>query len=113
MEETATNIYLPSPLQGLIGPDFSQTNNSSPGNPNKLNSNVIWITGEFFGVQRARDMLFQVSLSKVCQNRSFPGLRLLKRVVEQTSTLSGHRDFTSQARLDGHRTLGGSKDSGT
>lgn len=66
MEETATNIYMPSPLQGLIGPDFGQPTNSPPGSPNKLSPNVIWITGEFFGVQRARDMLFQVSLSKVC-----------------------------------------------
>ena len=27
--------------------------------------NLIFITGEFFGVQRARDMLFQVSIHKV------------------------------------------------
>lgn len=27
--------------------------------------NTIWITGEFFGVQRARDMLFQMHLNKV------------------------------------------------
>ncbi|THH02477.1 hypothetical protein EW026_g398 [Hermanssonia centrifuga] len=65
MEETATNIYMPSPLQGLIGPDFGQPANASPpGTANKLNPNFIWITGEFFGVQRARDMLFQVSLGK-------------------------------------------------
>ncbi|KAF5377605.1 hypothetical protein D9615_005198 [Tricholomella constricta] len=57
-EETATNIYLPSPLQGLMGPELA----SSAGN--YRNSNVIWITGEFFGVQRARDMLFQVSVNK-------------------------------------------------
>jgi hypothetical protein len=30
---------------------------------NALNS--IWITGEFFGVQRARDMLYQLSMHKV------------------------------------------------
>ncbi|KAJ6604416.1 cytoplasmic protein [Mycena vulgaris] len=57
-EETATNIYFPSPLQGLIGPEHD-----SPA-PNSRNGNVIWITGEFFGVQRARDMLFQVSVNK-------------------------------------------------
>ncbi|KAG5648158.1 hypothetical protein DXG03_006112 [Asterophora parasitica] len=57
-EETATNIYLPSPLQGLMGPELG----SSVGN--FRNSNVIWITGEFFGVQRARDMLYQVSVNK-------------------------------------------------
>lgn len=66
MEETATNIYMPSPLQGLVGPEFGQVSGTNPaGAPNKLNPNVIWITGEFFGVQRARDMLFQVSMSKV------------------------------------------------
>ncbi|KAJ3537324.1 hypothetical protein NM688_g6707 [Phlebia brevispora] len=64
MEETATNVYMPSPLQGLIGPNFGQQANSSPSTPNKLNPNIIWITGEFFGVQRARDMLFQVSMGK-------------------------------------------------
>ncbi|KAG6845670.1 hypothetical protein H0H87_005877 [Tephrocybe sp. NHM501043] len=57
-EETATNIYFPSPLQGLMGPELA----TSAGN--FRNANVIWITGEFFGVQRARDMLYQVSVSK-------------------------------------------------
>lgn len=71
MEETATNIYMPSPLQGLIGADFGQPSNATPNAPpNKLNPNVIWITGEFFGVQRARDMLFQVSMSKVSVQNS-------------------------------------------
>ncbi|KDQ13625.1 hypothetical protein BOTBODRAFT_111266 [Botryobasidium botryosum FD-172 SS1] len=50
-EETATNVYFPNPLQPLLG-----------GPPQ--NANVIWITGEFFGVQRARDMLFQLSMHK-------------------------------------------------
>ncbi|KAJ7293343.1 cytoplasmic protein [Mycena rebaudengoi] len=59
-EETATNIYFPSPLQGLLGAD---SGSDSP-TPNSRNGNVIWITGEFFGVQRARDMLFQVSVNK-------------------------------------------------
>ncbi|KAJ7597282.1 cytoplasmic protein [Mycena floridula] len=57
-EETATNIYLPSPLQGLVGADISTTSNAA------RNNGAIWITGEFFGVQRARDMLFQVSVNK-------------------------------------------------
>ena len=60
-EETATNIYYPSPLQDLLGPDA----NAGPSAATR-NSHIIWITGEFFGVQRARDMLFQVSLNKVC-----------------------------------------------
>ena len=67
MEETATNIYMPSTLQGLVGPEFGQASNANPGGtPSKLNPNVIWITGEFFGVQRARDMLYQVAHTKVC-----------------------------------------------
>jgi len=57
-EETATNIYFPSPLQGVFASDPTGTLGPS--------TNTIWITGEFFGVQRARDMLFQVSLNKVC-----------------------------------------------
>ncbi|KAJ7932640.1 cytoplasmic protein [Mycena leptocephala] len=60
-EETATNIYFPSPLQGLIGPEHPGADSQGP---NARNGNVIWITGEFFGVQRARDMLFQVSVNK-------------------------------------------------
>ena len=32
---------------------------------NRFNRNAIWITGEFFGVQRARDMLYKISLQKV------------------------------------------------
>lgn len=66
-EETATNIYFPSPLQGLVGPDISNsiTTSSSNGTPLRQDHNAIWITGEFFGVQRARDMLFQVSVNKV------------------------------------------------
>jgi hypothetical protein len=65
-EETATNIYFPSPLQGLVGPEIS-----SPAAVNSINGtplhekNMIWITGEFLGVQRARDMLFQISVTKV------------------------------------------------
>lgn len=64
-EETATNIYYPSPLQGLVGPDIANMSAvpSSPGNP-RLNKNAVWITGEFFGVQRARDMLLQMALNK-------------------------------------------------
>ncbi|GBE78141.1 hypothetical protein BKA93DRAFT_733553 [Sparassis latifolia] len=63
-EETATNVYFPSPLQGLLGLDYAAANASSPGQQNKTNPNIIRITGEFFGVQRARDMLFQVSMTK-------------------------------------------------
>ena len=65
-EETATNIYLPSPLQGLVGPDAA-TVTIGPGNSLRQNKSTVWISGEFFGVQRSRDMLLQLSLNKVRQ----------------------------------------------
>ncbi|KAG8962957.1 hypothetical protein FRC03_003574 [Tulasnella sp. 419] len=62
-EETATNIYFPTPLRDLVGgpsaPPLMQNGTSA-----RMNRNVIWITGEFFGVQRARDMLFQAAHTK-------------------------------------------------
>ncbi|KAH9820857.1 hypothetical protein DFH28DRAFT_637662 [Melampsora americana] len=56
-EETSTNIYFPSALSGggILG-----TRNSLLISK----QNMIFITGEYFGVQRAREMLFQVSLHK-------------------------------------------------
>ncbi|KDQ63869.1 hypothetical protein JAAARDRAFT_119390 [Jaapia argillacea MUCL 33604] len=63
-EETATNIYMPNPLQGLVGSDLGLMTAGLQGSGNPNSPNVIWITGEFFGVQRARDMLFQVSMNK-------------------------------------------------
>ncbi|GAA6005062.1 uncharacterized protein JCM10292_005547 [Rhodotorula paludigena] len=54
-EETATNIYFPTPMSGILG----QKNLNLVAK-----QNLIFLTGEFFGVQRARDMLFQVSLHK-------------------------------------------------
>ncbi|KAI0271529.1 hypothetical protein BC834DRAFT_447963 [Gloeopeniophorella convolvens] len=63
-EETATNIYFPSPLQGLVGPDIATSVTVGPGSALRQNKNSVWITGEFFGVQRARDMLLQLSLNK-------------------------------------------------
>lgn len=62
-EETATNIYFPTPMSGILG----QKNLNLVAK-----QNLIFLTGEFFGVQRARDMLFQVSLHKV---RVFLSLR--------------------------------------
>lgn len=56
-EETSTNIYFPSALSGggILG----------TRNPLLISKqNMIFITGEYFGVQRAREMLFQVSLHK-------------------------------------------------
>ncbi|PPR01173.1 hypothetical protein CVT24_006049 [Panaeolus cyanescens] len=59
-EDTATNIYYPSPLQDITGHDLNSANPSSAAR----NNHIIWITGEFFGVQRARDMLYQLSATK-------------------------------------------------
>ncbi|WWD20688.1 hypothetical protein CI109_105164 [Kwoniella shandongensis] len=58
-EETATNIYYPTPLVGVLNPP-------QPGQQQGIlgKSNQIWITGEFFGVQRARDMLLNVAIQK-------------------------------------------------
>lgn len=64
-QETSTNIYLPNPLHGLVGPKGTgMAAPSAPGTPAKQDANVVWITGEFYGVQRARDMLNQVSAHK-------------------------------------------------
>nr|XP_018259640.1 cytoplasmic protein [Kwoniella dejecticola CBS 10117]OBR81798.1 cytoplasmic protein [Kwoniella dejecticola CBS 10117] len=60
-EETATNIYYPTPLVGVLNPP-------QPGQQQEQGklgkANQIWITGEFFGVQRARDMLLNVAVQK-------------------------------------------------
>lgn len=96
-EETATNIYMPSPLQGLVGPDISATSGAA------LNLGTIWITGEFFGVQRARDMLFQVSVNKVRCVVVFVGFQDLNISSEQDYRLSGYSHTSSQVGLDGHR----------
>ncbi len=69
-EETATNIYLPSPLQGLVGPETSSGVMGS-GTPLRQNKGTVCISGEFFGVQRARDMLLQLSLNKACLRHDF------------------------------------------
>lgn len=61
-EETGTNVYFPSPLQALVGPDIIPNATATPAV--RQGQNIIWITGEFFGVQRARDMLYQLSVNK-------------------------------------------------
>lgn len=55
-EETATNIYYPSPLHGLTGKTAS-------GLRSMLN--VVWITGDFLNVQRAKEKLLKTSLAVV------------------------------------------------
>ncbi|KZT74830.1 cytoplasmic protein [Daedalea quercina L-15889] len=92
-EETATNIYLPSPLQGITGPDIGQppANASPSAQFAKLNANTIWITGEFFGVQRARDMLMQVAMDRSKQIMSKDSAMLPRKidwmVTERTDDL--------------------------
>nr|ODN96094.1 cytoplasmic protein [Cryptococcus depauperatus CBS 7855] len=58
-EETATTIYYPTALVGVLN---APQPGSQQGRLGK--SNEIWITGEFFGVQRARDMLLNVAMQK-------------------------------------------------
>ena len=67
-EETATNIYLPTPLQGLVGPDTVTGVTIGPGNALRQHKSTVWVSGEFFGVQRARDMLLKLSLNKARQS---------------------------------------------
>ncbi len=55
-EETAASIYFPSSLSGVLGP----SDNAGLA----AQQNTVFITGDYFSVQRARDMLFQVSLHK-------------------------------------------------
>ncbi|PWN35004.1 uncharacterized protein FA14DRAFT_160354 [Meira miltonrushii] len=55
-EETGTNIYLATPFPSVLSA------NRSPSIVSR--QNTIFITGEYFGVQRARDMFFQVSMHK-------------------------------------------------
>jgi len=55
-EETATNIYYPSPLHGLTGKSVTSLRSIL---------NVVWITGDFLNVQRAKDKLLKASLAVV------------------------------------------------
>ncbi|QRV76296.1 cytoplasm protein [Ceratobasidium sp. AG-Ba] len=87
-EETATNIYLPTALVGLNAHMIP----AAPGG--KPHLNTVWITGEFFGVQRARDMLVQVSTLK--------GKSLISR---DTAVLPRKLDWMLLDRLDELKTI--------
>jgi len=53
-EQTSTNIYFPSPMLGITNYDNYGLN----GVPTlRQYQNRIWITGETFGVRRAKEML--------------------------------------------------------
>lgn len=61
-EQTSTNIYFPSPMLGLTNYDNYGLN----GIPSlRQYQNRIWITGETFGVRRAKEMLSNLMNTKV------------------------------------------------
>ena len=60
-EGTATNIYYPSPLHGLTG--LPGTGKTAASLRSMLN--VVWITGDFLNVQRAKEKLLKASLAVV------------------------------------------------
>jgi hypothetical protein len=93
-EETATNIYLPSPLQGLVGPDIASGVTMGPGGTVRQNKNTIWISGEFFGVQRARDMLLQLSLNKACFVTPLPPIPDVIGVIRARASSRGIPRFS-------------------
>ncbi|KAF8761597.1 K homology RNA-binding domain [Rhizoctonia solani] len=84
-EETATNIYFPSALVGL------NVHMVPSAGPAKSHLNTIWITGEFFGVQRAKDMLVQVAALK--------RLDELKSIMADNGTFINLPPVGSQASL--------------
>lgn len=57
-EETTTNVYYPSFLNGLSGSVDARK-------IARTQTNVVWITGDFFNVSRARDKILQLAMSKV------------------------------------------------
>ena len=61
-EQTGTNIYFPSPMLGLTNYDNYGLN----GVPTlRQYQSRIWITGETFGVRRAKEMLSNLMNTKV------------------------------------------------
>ncbi|KAG8814678.1 hypothetical protein FRC18_001880 [Serendipita sp. 400] len=56
-EETATNIYYPSFLNGLSG-------STEARKAARQKANTVWITGDVFNVRRAREKLSQQTLAK-------------------------------------------------
>jgi hypothetical protein len=61
-EQTSTNIYFPSPMLGLTNYDSYGMN----GVPTlRAHASRIWITGETYGVRRAKEMLNNLQALKV------------------------------------------------
>ena len=120
-EETATNIYFPPlPLHSRNSAITPPTNNATNGNGTSsrngsaspdsgsseeglsYNPNVIWITGEFFGVQRARDSLYQLAMNKV---------RSKTIISRDTAILPRKLDWMQTSRLGELKQI--SRDQGT
>lgn len=80
LEETGTNIYYPSFLNGLSG-------TSEARKVARTQSNVARITGDRFNVQRARDKLMQLALAKV-PNIIILGSRVTDEYTVESHTLS-------------------------
>lgn len=78
-----------------MGPELNAVVSNSQSFRNN-NNNIIWITGEFFGVQRARDMLYQVSVNKVSRRSCIHVTLLTWYNLEQVRHLKRHCNFTSK-----------------
>jgi hypothetical protein len=94
-EQTCTSIYLPLPLGSNVG-------GAGLGPTSSLES-VIHITGDFFGVQRARDMLYGVFVqkSKCTISRE---TRILPRKIDWL--LSDHLEDVRQIMIDNGTFIG-------
>jgi hypothetical protein len=57
-EETTTNVYYPSFLNGLSGSVDARK-------IARTQANVVWVTGDFFNVSRAREKILQLGMTKV------------------------------------------------
>jgi hypothetical protein len=65
-------------------------------------SNQVWITGEFFGVQRARDMLLNVAVQKVSPDIRFPAKTSQSKLVisRDTAILPRKLDWLLTERIE-------------
>ena len=95
-EQTSTNVYFPSPMLGLTNYDNYGLN----GVPTlRQYQNRIWITGETFGVRRAKEMLTNLMNTTVLSIFSgAPKDRANTCAAETTDTTRCHSAAT-QVRL--------------
>ncbi|OZJ06017.1 hypothetical protein BZG36_01075 [Bifiguratus adelaidae] len=65
MEETATNIYFPSPFMGIHNPTYADEPVQQPNDAGDQRSDsVIYITGDALGISRAKEMLNKLAAQK-------------------------------------------------